>query len=105
MILEDGTATCDRCGVSLPGYGILYGLVVDAGTLMIFCYVNDCRSIITSGLINYTTPGVCSNTGQPVILVSSEALVCADLDPVDPTQMRRLAFCRALGCADKFLPA
>jgi hypothetical protein len=104
MILEDGSAECDRCAEPLAGYGVLTGLVADnAGQLLIFCYVNECRSVVTHELIHFTTAGVCSTTGQSVTRSSGDAIVAADLDPADPTSARQLTFCRELGCADQFL--
>jgi hypothetical protein len=104
MILPDGTAECDRCGVALDGYGVLNGLIADAGDQqLIFCYVNFCRDTAVFGMINYVDPDLCTNTGQPILRATSDAILAVDLDPANPEEVRRLAFCRELGCADQLL--
>lgn len=107
---EDGTATCDRCGVLLSGAGVGTGLLgtsihPDTGELVdwLFCYVNECRSAVTYDLVNFTGEGVCSCDATPVVRTPSEALVCSDLDPLDPTTIRPLTFCYVGGCADRLL--
>jgi hypothetical protein len=104
MILDDGTAQCDRCSEPLAGYGVLNGLIADLGDRqLILCYVNECRQAAVDHLINFTGASVCSNTGQSILWATSEAILAFDLDPADPTVVRRLAFCRELGCADSLL--
>lgn len=56
----DGTATCTLCGATLPGYGVIYGVLVNdvdvkSGNTrsMIFCYANKCNDKVLTGKINH----------------------------------------------------
>lgn len=57
----DGTASCDRCGVNLPGYGVIHGMICSdlngAGEIIdrIFCYENKCRDAIVKAASAYLT--------------------------------------------------
>lgn len=111
----DGSATCDRCGTVLPGLGVLYGMVtVDLigeptphERSMIFCYVNNCRSVVLTGMINTPTlptePPACWDCGVSLSVNGiGEALIAADLAPVtgDP---RTMAFCYVKRSREKLL--
>lgn len=57
---NDGTATCANCGAELPGFGVMYGLIVsrlvpEVGTVdnLIFCYINGCDELILAGHLNH----------------------------------------------------
>lgn len=59
-INPDGTATCTNCGTGLPGYGVIYGLLVlrlDKATgaveSLIFCYTNGCNDKVLRGNLNH----------------------------------------------------
>jgi hypothetical protein len=103
----DGTANCDRCGVGLPGMGVLYGMVVtnldpgDNVVTLIVCY--DCRPIVLDGLVTFAGD-VCANDSEPLPVRSvATAVLSTDLEPSDPVSARQLAFCRVNGCADILL--
>ena len=104
MILSDGSALCDRCGVELEGYGVLHGMVSDDrdGVKRIFCYVNDCRDVVTNDLINFAVPGECVRDST-TINSTGVAIMCTDLDPVDGMSTRKIGFCYVGGCADLLL--
>jgi hypothetical protein len=104
----DGTSSCDRCGIALDGFGVLYGLVcvdLHGETLreLIFCYANDCRTAVLEGLVNYPQSGVCSHCGLelPVRSVST-AMLTSDILPVGDTA-RPLQFCYANGSRNQLL--
>lgn len=59
-INPDGTATCTNCGTKLPGYGVIFGLLVmrlsaNTGVVesMIFCYANGCSDKVLRGNLNH----------------------------------------------------
>ena len=99
----DGSARCDRCGTWLAGFGVLYGMVctdissTGAVTQRIYCYANNCRSVVLAGLVNQpiATSGQprCTDCGVPLPERSVEhAMLAADIDPAGST-MRQLTFC------------
>jgi hypothetical protein len=56
----DGTADCTKCGATLPGAGVIHGLLVSSlnfttGALdsYIFCYANGCAGLILAGHVNH----------------------------------------------------
>ena len=107
----DGTANCDRCGVDLPGFGVIYGLVcshLTAGTLeeLIFCYVNRCRDVVLAGLVNALSNDQtvrCSEDGAVLAARSVDvAMLLTDLDP-DSDGARYLQLCYEYGSRDRLL--
>lgn len=58
-INSDGTATCTNCGATLPGYGVIYGLLIskldDSGHIdnLIFCYASGCNDKVLRGNLNH----------------------------------------------------
>lgn len=107
----DGTATCDRCGFTSLGYGVLYGMVVtDLGEAtgeidnLFVCY--SCRPAVLQGLTSFgNTDGTrCSHCGYTVpVRAVSYGLLAADLAPgVTPATQRSLIFCRVNGSATVF---
>lgn len=60
-INPDGTATCTLCGTKLPGYGVIYGVLINdldpvnhgLTRSMIFCYANNCNNKVLTGKINH----------------------------------------------------
>ena len=100
---------CSRCGIDLPGFGVIYGLVVSHlvdGEVeeLIFCYVGGCREVVLDGLVNDTTsPLHCSDDGAALPSRSVEsALLATDLDP-DGDGARFLQFCYAGGSRDRLI--
>lgn len=99
---SDGSATCDRCGIWLPGYGVLHGMVctdLDGPNVrsLIFCYRSNCRSYALGNLLAITPPMDgnlrCSHCG--VILTArsvAQAMLTQDVQPNVDTP-RALAFC------------
>lgn len=102
--ISDGSAVCDRCGISLPAFGVMHGMCAATreGNDLIFCYVNSCWEVVTYGLINFTGPDVCANDGSPVVWSTGAAILTADT-ALDPDVVRRMAFCYENGCATQFL--
>ncbi len=101
----DGTATCDRCGLGLPGYGVIFGMVIsDITGDLIVCY--NCRPAVLAGLVNHSgTERQCSHCGVEVAArVTPYASLVTDLAPgVDPPTGRQLLFCVVNGSRDLFL--
>lgn len=107
MMNPDGTAICDRCGLLLPGFGVLLGMIAvdltaEAATRSrIFCYANDCRSAMLAGMVRYPgDPTVCTHCGRPTPRAVASAVLTFDLDPVDNLQeWRGMGFCYDNGSA------
>jgi len=110
----DGSATCDRCGIWLEGYGILYGLTcseLSGETVrnLIFCYRNSCRTVLLSGMVNFPqqATGVISCTHCNLALSArsvSAALLATDILPATAGDVQRIMqFCYRNGSRDAFL--
>lgn len=111
----DGTATCDRCGIWLPGYGVLYGLITtdltDKGQTrsLIFCYTNQCRTLVLEGFVNFPAPPDtpllrCTDDNTALARRGlSEALLAVDMHPGIAEHLRYMQFCYATGSRDRFL--
>ena len=112
----DGTATCDRCGIWLAGYGVLYGMVctdLDAtGGVRdwIFCYTNNCRSAVLSGMVLYPSDDNasrirCYHCNMRLDTSSvAEAMLTFDLAPATiPATVRTMTFCYINGSRDQLL--
>jgi hypothetical protein len=96
----DGTATCDRCGILLPGFGVLQGMVCasltgDTVTERIFCYRNGCRTTTLGALVGNTNPNVCTHCAVPISpRAVAYALLASDIDPTVPGGVQRMMqFC------------
>lgn len=112
----DGSATCDRCGIWLAGFGVRYGLVCTDTNLTtgavrdwIFCYTNQCRAVVLTGFVNYpqnigTVPTRCTDDDTKLDdrIVGTAMLAC-DMHPNDPGVVRYLQFCYETGSRDRFL--
>jgi hypothetical protein len=103
----DGTGECDRCGVSLAGYGVLDGMLAayyDEGQLVshIYCYVNGCRDHILAGRLNHDTPGLCTDCGTATVRSLASGVIANDEDP-DTDGPRQMMFCHFNGCSTRFL--
>ena len=104
----DGTATCDRCGIGLPGYGVINGAVISdtspTGDMvgLIVCYT--CWPVVISDLVSYGDPLACNNCGTPQGFRSvTLAALVTDLAPSLDHSARYLMFCRANGCRNRLL--
>lgn len=105
---SDGTATCDRCGIGLPGYGVIHGatisdLSVDDNIVgLIVCY--NCWPAVITDMVTHGDALACNNCGTPqgfrsVVL----AALVTDLAPAEDHDARYLMFCRANGCRNRLL--
>lgn len=107
MAENEDDATCDRCGLSLPGYGVLFGMLTTdlaSGLVrsLIFCYANGCRDALLAGHLNSTSG--CTNCGTALQRGLDTALLAVDVDlSTDEDLTRPLAFCYANGCRDLVL--
>ena len=107
----NGTATCDRCGILLPGYGIINGIVCTdltrTGAVVgrIFCYRNNCRTIMLTGMLNFpATDFNCVHCNRAVTTRSlEEGMLTAELHPGSEGVVRSLLFCYANDSRDLFL--
>lgn len=107
----DGSARCDRCGIWLAGYGVIYGMVcsdldiVGAPRSRIYCYVNNCRGVVLAGMVNHADENRCTDDGTALTARSvSEAMLCTDLRPgADPPTIRQMQFCYATGSRDRLV--
>ena len=105
----DGTATCDRCGIGLPGYGVLHGMVItdvgDSGVILnlIVCY--NCRPIVLDGIMIFDNGNDCNRCGLSTpYRAASFGILITDLAPaIDPPEARYLFFSRENGCRDLLL--
>lgn len=111
----DGTANCDRCRILLPGFGVIYGMVCNdlnqAGAVVgrIYCYQNNCRSIVMAGLLTNIGPSqnpqlpACSDCGLVLNTRGvAEAMLATDIQPGLDTP-RLLTFCYANGSRDRLV--
>jgi hypothetical protein len=106
----DGTASCDRCGITLAGFGVLSGLVcvdLDGETVreLIFCYANECRTFVLDGFVNYQQPGpaTCTHCGISLGVRSvSTAMLATDVQPTGDTS-RTMQFCYENGSRNQLL--
>jgi hypothetical protein len=109
----DGSATCDRCGIWLAGFGVLYGMVctdIDASGRVrdhIYCYTNQCRTAVLDGLVNYpqttaTETQKCTHCNRKLDGRSvAEAMLTQDVLPSSNNrEARSMAFCYANGGRD-----
>ena len=104
---------CDYCKINLEGFGVLYGLVAshlvdDQVEELIFCYLNECRTVALRGLVNIVVapgdPVVRCVDGGSVLPERSlaYAMLTTDLDP-DGGLPRYLQFCYEGGSRDRLL--
>lgn len=107
----DGSATCDRCGIWLEGYGVTHGLCctdLDGETLreLIFCYRNQCRTFVLDGFVNQQIAAgdtACNHCGVDLQIRSiSTAMLASDIAPTGSVD-RRLQFCYVNGSRNQFL--
>lgn len=96
MLNSDDTASCDRCGRSLPGYGVLHGMVVshlDGPSVEGFIVCYDCRSLVLDGFVNHADVDSCTRCGRATRHAVAVALLATDVDPDVPSVTRQMRFC------------
>ena len=106
----NGTATCDRCEIVLPGYGVINGLVCTDllnGVIrnLIFCYRNNCRTVMLTGMLAHLGKTGCThcNAAIPTRGVAS-AMLASDLHPAaDGDVERTMQFCYSNNSRTAFL--
>lgn len=117
-LTADGSCVCDRCGVWLPGMGVIEGLVTTDATpdgdirRLIFCYRNNCRDHLLAGLVT-TAPdpswlgsvAPCTHCGVATERCVTAALLASDIDPDTPTagNTRQMLFGHGCGGRDLLL--
>lgn len=106
----DGTGTCDRCGITLEGFGVLYGMVSADLTgerirEQIFCYRNQCRTVMLAGMLAFAGSVDCTHCDQRLTARSvTEAMLVTDIQPATRGDVQRtMQFCYSNGSRDAFM--